>query len=89
MKFEPRSVRRSTSRPRGVESFLQVLYENGDKTLHFRPLKGQVDPEQSSFVVGKVKVELRLVKAASGRWGGLIGDAPDRTSHASIVLLVM
>ena len=51
--------------------------------MDFRPLKGQIDPEQSSFVVGKVKVELRLVKVAQGRWGGLIGNAPDRTSHTT------
>ena len=48
--------------------------------LDFQPLKGQIDPEKSSFVVGKVKVEIRLAKVAQGRWGGLIGDAPDRTS---------
>ena len=48
--------------------------------MDFQPLKGQIDPEKSSFVVGKVKVEIRLVKLAQGRWGGLIGDAPDRTS---------
>ncbi|KAI9460606.1 SGS-domain-containing protein [Lactarius psammicola] len=51
----------------------------------FRPLKGQIDPEQSSFVVGKVKVELRLVKAAQGRWGGLIGDAPDPLANSARV----
>ena len=48
--------------------------------LEFQPLKGQIDPEKSSYVVGKVKVEIRLAKLAQGRWGGLIGDAPDRTS---------
>ena len=83
VKFEPRSVRLSTSWLRGLDPFFQILYENGDKSLHCHPLKGQIDPEQSSFVVGKIKVELRLVKAAQGRWGGLIGDAPDRTSHAN------
>jgi suppressor of G2 allele of SKP1 len=57
--------------------------------MHFHPLKGQIDTEQSSFVVGKVKVELRLVKAAHGRWGGLIGEAPDRMSRAIIVFLAM
>ena len=57
------------------------MYSNGDKQLDLQPLKGQIDPEKSSFVVGKVKVEIRLVKAAQGRWGGLIGDAPDRTSY--------
>ncbi|KAH9178692.1 SGS-domain-containing protein [Lactarius sanguifluus] len=69
VKFEPRTV----------------LYENGDKSLHFHPLKGQIDPEQSSFVVGKVKVELRLVKAAQGRWGGFIGDAPDPLANSARV----
>lgn len=57
--------------------------------MDFRPLKGQIDPEQSTFVVGKIKVELRLVKVAQGRWGGLIGDAPDRTSHTTIIFLAM
>lgn len=89
MKFEPRSVRCAPSRLRGFDPFFQVLYENGDKTLHFQPLKGQIDPGQSSFVVGKLKVELRLVKVAQGRWGGLIGDAPDRTSHAAVILRAM
>jgi len=59
-----------------------ILYENDGKTLHFHPLKGQIDPEQSSFVVGKIKVELRLVKAAQGRWGGLTGDAPDPLANS-------
>lgn len=58
----------------------KVVYENGDKKLELEPLKGQIDPEKSSFVVGKVKVELRLVKAAQGRWGALVGDAPDPLS---------
>lgn len=42
------------------------------------PLKGQIDPAKSEFTVGKVKVEIRLAKMLSGRWGGLIGDSPDR-----------
>ncbi|KAF8274069.1 SGS-domain-containing protein [Lactarius quietus] len=69
VKFEPRSI----------------TYENGDKNMHFHPLKGQIDPEQSSFVVGKVKVELRLVKAAQGRWGALIGEAPDPLANSARV----
>jgi len=60
-----------------------ILYENADKRLDLQPLKGQIDPEKSSFVVGKVKVEIRLVKAAQGRWGGLIGDAPDPLANSS------
>lgn len=37
-----------------------------------------MDPEKCDFTVGKVKVEIRLVKMVQGRWGGLIGDSPDR-----------
>lgn len=29
--------------------------------------------------MGKVKVEIRLVKMVQGRWGGLVGETPDRT----------
>ena len=55
------------------------MYKNGEKILELQPLKGQVDPEKSDFTVGKVKVEVRLVKVAQGRWGALVGDSPDRT----------
>ncbi|KAI9509083.1 SGS-domain-containing protein [Russula earlei] len=67
VKFQPRSI----------------YYENGDKKLDLQPLKGQIDPDKSSFIVGKVKVEIRLVKAAQGRWGGLVGDAPDPLANSS------
>lgn len=60
--------------------FSQFTYTNGDKSLVLEPLKGQIVPESSDFTVGKVKVEVRFVKAAHGRWGSLIGDAPDRQS---------
>ncbi|KAH9964300.1 SGS domain-containing protein [Russula dissimulans] len=69
VKFQPRSVH----------------YENGDKTLDLLPLKGQIDPDKSNFIVGKVKVEIRLAKAAQGRWGGLIGDAPDPLANSASV----
>ncbi len=59
--------------------FPQLVYKHGEKELSLQPLKGQVDPEKSDFTVGKVKVEIRLVKVAQGRWGGLVGDSPDRT----------
>jgi suppressor of G2 allele of SKP1 len=59
---------------------LQVTYTHGEKSLSLQPLKGQIDPDQSSHFVGKVKVEISLVKRVQGRWGGLIGDAPDRSS---------
>jgi hypothetical protein len=66
------SNRRSTDQP-----VLQLSYKHGDKELLLEPLKGQVDTEKSDFTVGKVKVEIRLVKAAEGRWGGLVGNTPD------------
>ncbi|KAI0322632.1 SGS domain-containing protein [Amylostereum chailletii] len=61
VKFEPRSV----------------TYEHGENRLELTPLKGQIIPDQSSYSVGKVKVEIKLVKAAQGRWSALVGDAPD------------
>lgn len=62
---------------------------NNDKELLLEPLKGQIDPEASDFTVGKVKVEIRLAKMAHGRWGGLIGDAPDRESSCNMLLLTI
>ena len=61
-----------------VNSFRQFTYTNGDKSLVLEPLKGQIVPDSCDYSVGKVKVEIRLVKAAQGRWGTLVGDAPDR-----------
>lgn len=58
----------------------QFTYSHGDKTLVLEPLKGQIDPSKSDYTVGKVKVEVRLIKMAHGRWGALVGDAPDRAS---------
>ncbi|KAH9944342.1 SGS-domain-containing protein [Epithele typhae] len=55
-------------------------YTNGDKILVLEPLKGQIDASKCDFTVGKVKVEIRLVKMAQGRWGGLVGEAPDPLS---------
>jgi suppressor of G2 allele of SKP1 len=56
---------------------LQFIYTNGEKSLVLEPLKGQIDPDASDFTVGKVKVEVRLIKRAQGRWGDIVGDAPD------------
>ncbi|KAG1864230.1 SGS-domain-containing protein [Suillus subalutaceus] len=53
----------------------KVSYANGEKTLSLEPC---------DFTVGKVKVELRLVKMAQGRWGGITGDAPDLLQTAPI-----
>jgi suppressor of G2 allele of SKP1 len=57
---------------------LQLTYEHGEKTLVLEPLKGQIDTERSLFTVGKVKVEIQLVKLVPGRWGALVGNSPDR-----------
>ncbi|RPD62893.1 SGS-domain-containing protein [Lentinus tigrinus ALCF2SS1-6] len=58
----------------------KFTYSHGDKTLVLEPLKGQIDPAKSDYTVGKVKVEVRLIKMAQGRWGALVGDAPDPLS---------
>jgi suppressor of G2 allele of SKP1 len=57
----------------------QVIYENGETQLILEPLKGDVDPDNSDFTVGKVKVEIRLAKKlhAQGRWGKLVADPSD------------
>ncbi|KAF9270194.1 SGS-domain-containing protein [Marasmius fiardii PR-910] len=67
LKFEPR----------------KVTYTNGEKILVLEPLKGQVNPDTCEYTVGKVKVELRLQKAAQGRWGGLLGDSPDPLANSA------
>ncbi|KAI0756943.1 SGS-domain-containing protein [Daedaleopsis nitida] len=55
-------------------------FSHGDKTLVLEPLKGQIDASKSDYSVGKVKIEVRFVKAALGRWGSLVGDSPDPLS---------
>ena len=56
----------------------QFSYTQGDNVVQLDPLKGQIDTEKSEYTIGKVKVEVRLAKLAAIRWGGLVGDAPDR-----------
>jgi len=46
------------------------------------PLKGQIDPSASDYTVGKIKVEIRLVKMIPGRWGSLVGDSPDPLANS-------
>ena len=41
-------------------------------------MKGQIDTEKSDYTVGKIKIEVRFAKVAAIRWGGLVGEAPDR-----------
>lgn len=55
----------------------KFTYTHGDKSLVLAPLKGQVNPGSCEYTVGKVKVEIRLMKMVSGRWGALVGDSPD------------
>ncbi|KAK0506205.1 SGS-domain-containing protein [Armillaria luteobubalina] len=55
----------------------KFTYTHGDKSLVLAPLKGQINPESCEYTVGKVKVEIRLTKMVSGRWGALVGDSPD------------
>ncbi|KAF5314121.1 hypothetical protein D9611_006788 [Ephemerocybe angulata] len=55
----------------------------GDKSLVLEPLKGQIIPDQSDYSVGKVKIEVRLVKAIGGRWGALVGDSPDPLTNTT------
>ncbi|KAG8219793.1 SGS-domain-containing protein [Butyriboletus roseoflavus] len=55
----------------------KFLYRNGDKVVSLQPLQGQIDPTRSDYTVGKVKVEIRLAKMVQGRWGSLVGEAPD------------
>ncbi|KAJ7071052.1 SGS domain-containing protein [Mycena amicta] len=61
----------------------KLSYTHGDKSLVLEPLKGQIVPDACDFTVGKVKVEIRLTKAAAGRWGGLIGDSPDPLANSA------
>jgi suppressor of G2 allele of SKP1 len=61
----------------------QFTYTNGEKCLVLEPLKGQITTDASDYTVGKVKVEVRFKKTVLGRWGGLIGDSPDRKSPRS------
>ncbi|KAG8896344.1 hypothetical protein FRB99_008930 [Tulasnella sp. 403] len=54
-------------------------FEYGEYKLELSPLKAQINPEQSGYRVGKVKVEIWLAKRAQGRWGNLVsagGDEP-------------
>ncbi|KAF8905561.1 SGS-domain-containing protein [Gymnopilus junonius] len=68
VKFEPR----------------KLTYTNGDKSLVLEPLKGQIDADKSDYTVGKVKVEVRLIKVAQGRWAQLVGDSPDPLAAAPV-----
>lgn len=61
----------------------KFTYAHGEKSLVLEPLKGQIDPDASDYTVGKVKVEIRLVKRTQGRWGSLVGDSPDPLANTT------
>ncbi|KAF8974055.1 SGS domain-containing protein [Flammula alnicola] len=64
----------------------KFTYTHGEKSLVLEPLKGQIDPDASDYTVGKVKIEIRLIKRAHGRWGSLTGDSPDPLTAAPTVV---
>ncbi|KAG8928444.1 hypothetical protein FRC02_006903 [Tulasnella sp. 418] len=64
-------------------------FEYNEWKLNLEPLKAEVDPEQSGYRVGKVKVEIWLVKKVLGRWGNLVREddepkAPIASSSAPL-----
>lgn len=62
-----------------------VDFTYGDNELHLSPLRSGIDPEQSGYRVGKVKVEIWLAKLMHGRWGTLLssGSAPGLPAPSS------
>jgi hypothetical protein len=64
---------------RKMTEYSKLSYKHGDVSLVLEPLKSQIDTSASDFTVGKVKVEIRLAKTSSFRWGNLVGDVPDGT----------
>lgn len=62
-----------------------VDFAYGDNELHLSPLRAGIDPAQSGYRVGKVKVEIWLSKLMHGRWGTLLssGSAPGLPTPSS------
>jgi hypothetical protein len=56
--------------------------EYEESKLSLEPLKGDIDPEASSYTVGKVKIEIRMQKIVPGRWAALV-KAPDAEGEYS------
>jgi len=54
----------------------KVTFRWQEILLILDPLRGEVDVDRSETKVGKVKVEIHLFKKSTGRWGGLVGEAP-------------
>lgn len=75
VKFEPKSVRDVLCHlARGLERSLQLEYKHESSVVVLQPLKDEIVPFSSSFSVGIAKVEIKLRKAVSKRWGSLIGN---------------
>ncbi|CAE6469969.1 unnamed protein product [Rhizoctonia solani] len=54
-----------------------VEFSYGDQQLNLAPLRAGIDPAQSGYRVGKVKVEIWLVKLVHGRWGTLVSSGAE------------
>jgi suppressor of G2 allele of SKP1 len=50
----------------------RVTFIYQDKNIDFNPLKGEIDPKNSNFRVGKMKVEITLSKKTLGRWTAIV-----------------
>ncbi|CAE7117415.1 unnamed protein product [Rhizoctonia solani] len=54
-----------------------VDFSYEDQHLLLSPLRAGIDPAQSGYRVGKVKVELWLAKLVHGRWGTLLSPGSE------------
>ncbi|CEL57754.1 Protein SGT1 homolog A OS=Arabidopsis thaliana GN=SGT1A PE=1 SV=1 [Rhizoctonia solani AG-1 IB] len=54
-----------------------VDFSYRDQRLLLQPLRAGIDPAQSGYRVGKVKVEIWLVKLVHGRWGTLLSSGSE------------
>ncbi|CUA76757.1 Protein SGT1 homolog [Rhizoctonia solani] len=54
-----------------------VDFTYADNELHLAPLRAGIDPAQSGYRVGTVKVEIWLAKLVHGRWGTLLSSGSE------------
>lgn len=88
IEFQPRAVSLLYCNPSKCVCWAsnKFTYENGEtKKLVLQPLKGEIDPEASTYTIGKVKVEIKFAKRAAFRWGSLTGDSPDSMSNYAYI----
>ncbi|KAF9517541.1 hypothetical protein BS47DRAFT_1371381 [Hydnum rufescens UP504] len=62
----------------------KLSFQYGEQLLVLDPLRGEIDVEKSGWRVGKVKIELWLVKKVAARWGGLVGEAAVSVGTAAV-----